>query len=81
MIKHFCDLCGEEINSKWYHCKFPIAATWINLEPCDTVPMEFEVCNHCKNKIYKVIEKIIPESRLKELNKRARDIATGLIDE
>mgnify|MGYP004611612427 CR=1 FL=1 len=81
MTKYFCDLFGEEIHNRWCNYTLPIAGTWIEKEPCDLIPMEFDVCNECKKKIYKTIEKIIPESELRKLNKKALDIRMGLIDE
>lgn len=81
MTRYFCDLCGEEIHNRWRNYILPIAATWFRNEPWDLIPMEFEVCNVCRRKIYKTIEKIIPELKLRELNKRAKDIKMGLVDE
>ena len=53
MIKRFCDLCGEEIYNRWCNYTLPIATTWIEEEPCDMLPMEFDVCNEFEKKIYR----------------------------
>ena len=34
MVKYYCDLCDKEVN-KYNEYTLPIAATWINGEPCE----------------------------------------------
>lgn len=72
MIKYFCGLCGDECNNKSF--KIPIAATFINGEPCDLIPIEMNLCKKCRSNVYKTIEKTIPQNKLQKLNKRALDI-------
>ena len=72
MIRYYCDLCGNECNNKLFN--IPIASTFIEKEPCDLLPIEVTLCNKCRSNIYKTIEKIVSDNKLKKLNKLALDI-------
>lgn len=72
MINYSCDLCGSESDNKFF--EIPIAATFIEGEPCDLIPIEMNLCNKCRSFIYKTIGKIVSDNKLKELNKLALDI-------
>lgn len=77
MTRYYCDLCGNEVN-KYNEYTLPIAATWVNGEPCDLIRVGgFTLCKECRCKIYKTIENIIPEEKMKMLNKKALDIKMG----
>ena len=81
MVRYFCDLCDKEVD-KYNEYSLPIAATFINGEPCDLIQVPgFNLCKDCRSKIYRTIEDIIPRKKLKELNKRALDIKIGRSDE
>ena len=66
MINYSCDLCGKECNSKAF--RIPIAATFIEQEPCDLMPIEMNLCKECRSNIYKAVEKITSKDKIKELN-------------
>ena len=72
MINYSCDLCGSKSNDKLF--KIPIAATFVEKEPCDLIPVEMNLCNKCRSFIYKTIGKIVTDNKLKELNKLALHI-------
>ena len=72
MINYSCDLCGKECNSREF--VLPISATWVDGEPCDLMPIKMNLCKECKSEIYKVIEKLTAEERIKTLNRQALDI-------
>ena len=72
MINYSCDLCGNKSGKKIF--RIPVAATFIDGEPCDLVPVEMNLCNKCKSHIYKAIAEMIPDNKLKELNKLALNI-------
>lgn len=72
MIKYYCDLCGDECNNKLFD--IPIAATFIKGKPCDLIPIEMNLCHECRSRIYKTIEKMVTDNKLKKLNKLALDI-------
>lgn len=71
MINYSCDLCGSKSNDKLF--KIPIAATFIEVEPCDFIPIEMNLCNKCRSCIYKTIGKIVSDKKLNELSKLALD--------
>ena len=75
MIRYFCDLCGNECNNKIF--SVPIAATFMESEPSDLLPIEMVLCYKCRSDIYKTIEKIIPCDKLKKLNTFALDLKIG----
>lgn len=52
----------------------PIAATWINGEACDLMPVKMNLCRNCRSKIYKTIESITKKYVIKLYNKQALDI-------
>lgn len=72
MIKYYCDLCEKECNSRTF--AIPIAATFLEEEPCDLLPIAMHLCSPCRRNIYKTIEKITSRSKIKELNKFALDV-------
>ena len=72
MIHYSCDLCGKECNDKTF--ALPIAATFIDGEPCDLMPINMNLCKKCRSEIYKVIEKKLSKDKLKKLNTLALDI-------
>lgn len=85
MVKYFCDLCDKEVD-KYNEYSLPIAATFINGEPCDLIQVPgFNLCKDCRSKIYRTIyrtiEDIIPRQKIEELNKMALDIKMGRCDE
>lgn len=81
MIRYFCDLCDKEVD-KYNEYSLPIAATFINGEPCDLIQVHgFTLCKDCRSKLYKVIESIIPKQKIEELNKKSLDIKMGRYDE
>ena len=81
MVKYYCDLCSKEVG-KYNEYSLPIAATWVEGEPCDLIKIGgFTLCKECRGKIYKVVESILPKYKIKELNKKALDIMIGKYDE
>jgi hypothetical protein len=53
----------------------PIAATFINGEPCDLIQVPgFNLCKDCRSRLYGVVESIVPKQKIEKLNKRALDI-------
>lgn len=81
MVRYFCDLCDKEVD-KYNEYSLPIAATFINGEPCDLIQVNgFNLCKNCRSKIYRTIEDIIPKKKIEELNKRALGIKMGRCDE
>ena len=77
MTRYYCDLCDKEVN-KYNEYSLPIAATWINGEPCDLIRVGgFTLCKECRSKIYKTIENITSEEKMKILNRKALDIKMG----
>lgn len=78
-ISYTCDLCGEECSSKTFN--LPVAATFVNQEPCDLVPVEINLCKKCRSDIYKLIEAKLSAERIKELRRLALDIKMGRHDE
>lgn len=72
MINYSCDLCGKECNDKEFI--LPIAATWIEQEPCDLMPVKMNLCKNCRNEVYKTIETRVSSEKIKSLNKLALDI-------
>ena len=80
MVRYFCDLCDKEVD-KYNEYSLPIAATFINGEPCDLIQVPgFNLCKDCRSKIYRTIKDIIPRKKLKKLNKKALDIKMGRYD-
>lgn len=71
MINYSCDLCGGKCNEKEF--VLPVAATHIGLEPCDLMPINMNLCKECRSKIYKLIETIVSEDRIKKFNELALD--------
>ena len=81
MIKYYCDLCDKEVK-KYNEYTLPIAATWINGEPCDLIRVGgFILCKECRSKIYKTVENILPQEKMKKLNEKALNIKMGRCDE
>ena len=81
MVKYYCDLCDKEVN-KYNEYTLPIAATWMNGEPCDLIRVGgFILCKECRSKIYKTIESILPKEKMKKLNEKALNIKMGKCDE
>ena len=72
MIVYTCDLCEEKCNGKEF--ALPIAATWINGEPCDLIPIKMNLCRNCRSKIYKTIESLTKKHIIELYNKQALDI-------
>ena len=72
MINYACDLCREECNSREF--VLPIAATWINGDPCDLMPVKMNLCQKCKSEIYKVIKTLTTQEHIKTFNRQALDI-------
>ena len=73
MLKYFCDLCEKEC----HNCKvftLPVAATFVGREPHDLMPLDMHLCRECRSKIYKTIEAIIPEAKIKSYNAIALDV-------
>lgn len=69
-VSYTCDLCGEECNSKTF--RLPIAATFVNLEPHDLVPVEVNLCKKCRANIYKLTETmLVSQERKEELHRLA----------
>ena len=76
MIKYFCDLCHSEChNGKWFI--IPVAATFVNGEPHDLMPLDMHLCIECRRKIYKTIEAIIPKEKIRDYNEIALDVKMG----
>ena len=75
MINYSCDLCNKECNGKVF--RIPIAATWIEEEPCDLMPVEMNLCKKCRSNIYKAVEKIASKDKIKKLNALALDEKMG----
>lgn len=75
MINYLCDLCGEECNNKVF--RIPIAATFIWDKPCDLIPVELNLCKKCRCNIYKTVEGMVTNNKLKQLNAQALDIMMG----
>lgn len=69
MRKYVCDLCGEESNHRDF--AIPIAATFIDGEPCDLMPIHMNLCKKCGGKIYKTVAGIVDNNKLDELNRKA----------
>lgn len=81
MVRYFCDLCDKEVD-KYNEYSLPIAATFINGEPCDLIQVpRFNLCKDCRSRFYGVVESIVPKQKIEELNKRALDIKMGRCDE
>lgn len=81
MVKYYCDLCDKEVN-KYNEYTLPIAATWVNGEPCDLIRVGgFILCKECRSKIYKTIESILPKEKMQKLNEKALNIKMGKCDE
>lgn len=81
MVKYYCDLCEKEVN-KHNEYTLPIATTWINGEPCDLIRVGgLTLCKECRSKIYKAIESIVSEEKMKKLNEKALDVKMGRYDE
>ena len=74
MINYSCDLCGKRCGNKEF--ALPIAATWINGEPCDLIPIKMNLCRECRSKIYKTIETMTED--IEGLNTLALNIKMGL---
>ena len=69
MVRYFCDLCDKEVD-KYNEYSLPIAATFINGEPCDLIQVHgFNLCKNCRSKIYRTIEDIISRQKIEELKK------------
>lgn len=77
MIKYFCNLCGDECGEKQF--LIPIAATWVQAEPYDLMPVEMHLCRACRTKIYKTAATIIPKDELEVLHAYARERKMGRI--
>lgn len=71
MIHYSCDLCNRPCDDKTY--AIPIAATFIEQEPYECMPVEMNLCAECKRSIYKAVEQIVPKDKLKSLNGLALD--------
>ena len=72
MINYTCDLCEEKCNSREF--SLPIAATWIDGEPYDLMPVKMNLCRNCRSKIYKTIESMTKKYVIESYNKQALDI-------
>jgi hypothetical protein len=72
MINYSCDLCGKECGEKVF--SLPIAATWVDQEPCDLMPVEMNLCKKCRIAIYKAIETRASKERMDDLSRFALDI-------
>jgi hypothetical protein len=73
MIKYYCDLCEKEChNDKVF--TLPVAATFVGKEPHDLMPLGMHLCIECRRKIYKAIETIVPEDKIKNYNAIALDV-------
>ena len=72
MIHYSCDLCGKTCNDKKF--LVPIAATFIEQEAHDIMPVEVNLCSDCRRDFYKVVEKIALKDNLKKLNGVALDV-------
>ena len=81
MVRYFCDLCDKEVD-KYNEYSLPIAATFINGEPCDLIQVPgFNLCKDCRSRLYGVVKSIVPKQKIEKLNKRALDIKMGRCDE
>ena len=72
MIHYSCDLCDRMCNGKKF--SIPIAATFVEQEAHDLMPVEMNLCLDCKRNLYKVVENIVPVDKLKHLNQVALDL-------
>ena len=72
MINYTCDLCGSECDHRTF--ALPMAATFVNGELCDGIPIAMNLCKECKNVIYKTIETRTTQEKLKHFNKLALNI-------
>lgn len=79
MVRYFCDLCDKEVD-KYNEYSLPIAATFINGEPCDLIQVPgFNLCKNCRSKIYRTIEDIIPRQKIEELKKEGFGYKNGKV--
>ena len=69
MVHYSCDLCGKACNDKKF--LIPIAATFVEQEALDLMPVEVNLCSDCRRGLYKAIEQIVPKDKLKQLNEVA----------
>ena len=72
MINYTCDLCGEKCNGRVF--ALPVAATWINGDPCDLMPVNMNLCKECRSEIYKLMESRTTTEKMKQFNRQALDI-------
>lgn len=72
MIHYSCDLCDRMCNGKKF--SIPIAATFVEQEAHDLMPVEVNLCSDCRRNFYKVVEKIASKDNLKKLNGAALDV-------
>ena len=69
MINYTCDLCRSECNEKTF--ALPIAATWVDGDPFDLMPINMNLCRHCRTEIYKTIETLTTKENIHKLNRLA----------
>ena len=72
MVNYTCDLCGGKCNGREF--TLPVAATWINSDPCDLMPVNMNLCKECRSEIYKVMESRTTTEKMKQFNRQALDI-------
>ena len=72
MINYTCDLCGEKCNGREF--ALPVAATWINGDPCDLMPVNMNLCKECRNEIYKLMESRKTTEKMKTFNRQALEV-------
>lgn len=63
MTKYFCDLCDSECDGNLF--KIPVITTKENL--CNLTSIEMHLCKKCRSEIYKTIERLTNQDRIKRL--------------